>query len=79
MDVDRRIVFIDRARRLLRFKELNAPEVIIEEERKLIKRSLAELTPDDVAHCMASYKEVIEKLTKLEAEVEAENPVYPDD
>lgn len=73
-----RDLLIERCARFLRLEELEAPTMVLDGERKLIQRAVAECTPDDIAYAMRDFPSAVARLRRIAAEVEAENPVYPE-
>ena len=71
---DKQLLFIERVRRYLRLQELEAPGQVIEQEVKLIKRSLAELDIGELAHAVKNFSATSAKMTKIQEEVDRKYP-----
>jgi len=71
--------FTVRCARYLRLEKIGAPDMIVDEEARLIEEAAKVLTGAELAHAMRDFPSAVARLQRIEAQVEAEHPPYPED
>ena len=72
-------MLMSRCHRFLRLEKLGAPDVVIEEERRLIMKAVLDCKPEEIAHAMRDFPSEVARYERIAAQVDAENPPYPED
>jgi hypothetical protein len=70
--------FMARCGRYLRLERLGAPDMIIEEECRLIKAAADEMTGEELAHAMRDFPSAEARYQRIVREVDEEFPPDPD-
>jgi len=70
---------IARCARFLRLEEMDAPEIVIDEERRLIMKAVLDCKPEEIARSMRDFASEVARHERIAREVDAEYPVYPED
>lgn len=72
-------LLMERCHRFLKLEKLGAPDMIIDEERRLIMKAVLDCKPEEIAHAMRDFPSNAARFERISAEVEAEHPPYPEE